>query len=229
MKNDDLKNIFDYIKIPRDKIINFEINQSYDSVPTMSIEAVYEPSILVKAKSNNIEISCSGIKLTSSVVDNINSNTITVSERIDKLDKKMKEWKGDNMGKIDNILERYKKYQIEKIDMEKDNDIEFVRKTSQIGQLAEKLQKQAEKELKKLYPDRKNAQKLIAIFFENTDETQEAIEKIIEDRNNQIGNLERKLDDIKALIAIAETFEQKMEILKNYNIIDEEGKINIYE
>ena len=55
------------------------------------------------------------------------------------------------MGEIDNILEIYRKKTLSKIDFDCDNDIKFIRETSDLYLMLEKLRKQAEKEFTKLY------------------------------------------------------------------------------
>lgn len=157
--------------------------------------------------------------------------TMTVDEKLEelekKLEKKMEEWKGDNMEKINNILNLYKEHQIREIDRQCDEDIEFIRKTSVLANVTEKLKKQAKKELEKLYPDKdyEDIKYYIYLGYENDEKTQKAINERVDYRKEQIEKLERNLDDIKALIAIAETFDEKMQILKNYEVIDEDGKI----
>lgn len=142
-------------------------------------------------------------------------------------DKEMEKKKGNNMEKIDNILNLYKEHQIREFDRQCDEDIEFIRKTSVLANVTEKLRKQAKKELEKLYPDKdyEDIKYYIYLGYENDKKTQEAINERVDYRKEQIEKLERNLDDIKALIAIAETFDEKMQILKNYEVIDEDGKI----
>ena len=146
-------------------------------------------------------------------------------------DKEMEKKKGDNMEKIDNILERYKKYQLKEIDRQCDEDIKFIRDTSDLAKIYDKLKTQAKKELIKLYPDKdyEEIENYIYISYENDNKCQKDINERVEYRDEKIGKIKQKIEDAKALIEIAETFEQKMEILKNYNIIDKEGRINIYE
>ena len=128
------------------------------------------------------------------------------------------------ISEIGAILSRYYQYQIQKLDRNKDDEIKFVRETSDVGRIAKKLQQQAEKELKKLYPDgtKKN---IISVFYDNTEETQKDIDKIIEDRDEAIKEINNRITDVKALINLADSYYEKMEILKNYGIVDSEGKI----
>lgn len=174
----------------------------------------------------------------------IDGNSVTIGGNIDgnkvfgiyspealimDTDKEMGKKKGDNMEKIDNILERYKKYQIDFINADAETNIALIRENSEIGKLVKKIKKQFVKEIEKLYPEEKNKENLIDIKYVDTEDLRKEIDEEIENHNTRIEALNSDLADAKALIEIAETFEQKMEILKNYNIIDKEGRINIYE
>ena len=222
MKNYNFENIFDYIKIPKEQVLMCEIKESFHSLPIISIEARYEPSMLVQEKYNNITISDSGIKLT-----NINTVTNSCQLKVDKIETEIEKKKGDNMEKINNILNLYKTYQIKEIDRQCDEDVKFIRETSELAKVKDKLEKQAKKELEKLYPDKdyKEIENLIYISYECDDKTRKDIEERLNYRTEQLEKLEQKLDNVKALIDIAELFEQKMNILESYEIIDEDWKI----
>lgn len=150
-----------------------------------------------------------------------------ISPLLKEIKKDKKESENNNMEKINEILNLYKRNQMKEIDRQCDEDIKFIRETSDLAKIANKLKAQALKELNKLYPNKENKDKLIDIFYNNTSETQKEIDKRIEDREEEYKKLNEKIDSVKALIAIAETFEQKMQILKNYEIINKEGIINI--
>ena len=134
---------------------------------------------------------------------------------------------------IADILERYKKHQIRLIDDNCDNDIKFIRESSELTKIAYKLETQAKKELKKLYSDNpdkieeidKNIHNFIYIAAQETPKDREKIEEVYECREAQLKGLIEKIEDVTALISIAETFEEKKEVLENYGIIDGEGKI----
>ncbi len=130
---------------------------------------------------------------------------------------------------IDEILNRYRKYQIDFIDAETETNINSIRDNSKIGKLVKKIKKQFASELEKLYPNENNKENLIVINYVDTEDLVKAIDEEIENRKTMIKILESDLNDAKTLLAITETYEQKMQILKNYNIIDEKGRINIYE
>lgn len=166
-------------------------------------------------------------------LSSIDYNPISTIANIDEIKTKIKDLKiseeseGDNMEKIDNILNLYKRYQIKEIDRQCDEDVKFIKETSELAKVKDKLEKQSKKELEKLYPDKdyKEIEHLIYISYECDDKTRKDIAERLDYRTEQLEKLEQKLDNVKALIDIAETFEQKMEILRNYEIIDEDGKI----
>ena len=134
---------------------------------------------------------------------------------------------------ITDILERYKKYQIKLIDTNCDDDIKFIRESSELTKIAYKLETQAKKELKKLYSDNpdkikeidENINHFIYIAAQETPEDRKELEEIYEYREIELKNLNEKIKDVTALISIAKTFEEKIKVLENYGIIDDEGKI----
>ena len=191
--------------IDGNKVTNFSIDSSsIDGISTFEISGIYSPETLI-----------------------IDTDTTSRHDEIKNKIKEMEKEKGDNMEKINNILNLYKEHQIREFDRQCNEDIEFIRKTSVLANVTEKLRKQAKKELEKLYPDKdyEDIKYYIYLGYENDKKTQEAINERLDYRKEQIEKLERNLDDIKALIAIAETFDEKMQILKNYEEIDEDGKI----
>lgn len=130
-----------------------------------------------------------------------------------------------NMDKIDNILEIYRKKSMAKIDCDCDNDIKFIRETSDLYLMLEKLKKQAEKEFCKIYPNIENSQDYFYINIKATPEINEQVEKRIQERDEEIDKLNKNIEEAKSLLAIADLFEEKMDILKSYEIVDEIGRI----
>ena len=61
-----------------------------------------------------------------------------------------------------------------------------------------------------------------------TEESEIKIEQQEDLFTENINNLKRKLEEVDVLLNIADTYENEMEILKNYNIINEIGILNIY-
>lgn len=132
---------------------------------------------------------------------------------------------GNNMNKIEKILEIYRKKSMAKIDFDCDNDIKFIRETSDLYLMLEKLKKQAEKEFCKIYPNIENSQDYFYINIKATPEINEQVEKRIQERDEEIDKLNKIIEEAKSLLAIADLFEEKMDILKSYEIVDEIGRI----
>lgn len=136
-----------------------------------------------------------------------------------------------NVGKIKlpadpvtEILEIYRKDAIKMIDATADANIAEIRKKSKLGQIFEKVLKYSEKQLKDAYPDNfEIAKNFIYISFDNDGKMQKQIDEEIQKRNEAIESLDEALRDVKALLSITETYEQKIDILKRYEILDKDG------
>lgn len=136
--------------------------------------------------------------------------------------KENKKNKGEN--KMEKILELYRKNEIAKIDKHYNELLQEERDNSTIGKIVKKLREQSEKELKKVYTDSYYEMKYkINITFDNTPELEEAIKKLIDKRDEELEILKDRIEEIKALTEITETYEQKIDILKNYGILNKEG------
>lgn len=142
------------------------------------------------------------------------------------------ERKNDNMEKIENkkqdsidkILEIYRKDIIKIIDETCDENIKEIRENSELGQIFTKVLEYSQKKIKETYPE--NFEKMkdkIYISFDNDDKIQRKIEEEVAEREQAIESLDERLEDVKALLNITETYEQKMDILKRYEILDEDG------
>lgn len=137
----------------------------------------------------------------------------------------------ENIGKIKlpadpitELLEIYRKDVIKMIDATADENIAEIKKKSKLGQIFEKILKYSEKQIKDAYPDNfEIAKNLIYISFDNDEKTQRKIDEEISKRNEAIESLDDTLKDVKALLYITENYEQKMDILKRYEILDKDG------
>lgn len=130
---------------------------------------------------------------------------------------------------IDEILERYKKYQLDFIDAATETNLANLREKSKIGKIVAKIKKQFIEEMKKAYPEEEYIENLLYINYSDTKDLRKAVEEEIELHDTNVKILISDIEDAKALLKIAETYDQKIEILKQYNILDKEGRINIYE
>lgn len=134
-----------------------------------------------------------------------------------------KEKEGNN--NMEEILKIYEKNQLKKIDNEKAEKIEKIKNESQIGKIVSNLKKQADKELSKIIEDYDKNENVINIDFELDPITKKKTHKIVNEAFDKIGNLKNRIEEVKSLLNITENYEQKIEILKNYKILDEKGKI----
>ena len=136
-----------------------------------------------------------------------------------------KEENKDN--KISKILELYRKYEIKEIDTFYDSLVQEAREESALGKITDKLRKQAEKEIKAIYPNEFEKMKnKIYISFDNSPELERILEEIIDKRQKELNQLEEKIEQIKLLFELTETYEQKIEILKKYQVLNKEGIFN---
>lgn len=151
------------------------------------------------------------LKLTEMIVDDINRE------------------KGKNIENFEKILDRYKQYQIDFINADTETNIALIIEQSETEKIINKFKKQLIDELNKKYPNDEYKTDDIKIDFKFPKELEEKIENENEMHNTLIEVLESDINDAKLLLNAAQTYEQKMEILKNYKILDDEGRINIYE
>lgn len=125
---------------------------------------------------------------------------------------------------MEELLSMYRKEKIAEIDIGADKAIQKAREQSKLGKIYNKILKYAEKELKDAYKNEyEKIEHKIYIAFDNEEETQKNIDKIIEARNEHIEEVDEKLKRIKALLTLTENYEQKIDVLKRYGILDEDG------
>ena len=142
-----------------------------------------------------------------------------------------KEIKNNNQKGKDNmeeILKIYEKNQKDKLEKEGCEKIDKILKESKLGKIAKKLQKEADKELEVIFEDyKKNGKKYINIEvdFCHDEEILLKKEEIYRNIDEKETNLRNKIEEVKAILNITETYKQKMEILFSYEIIDKNGKI----
>lgn len=130
----------------------------------------------------------------------------------------------NNKSAIDKILEIYRKDMIKMIDETYEENIKEIRENSELGQIFTKVLEYSQKKIKEAYPENFEIMKdKIYISFDNDDKIQREIDEEIAERNQAIESLDDTLKDVKALLNITETYEQKMDILKKYEILDEDG------
>lgn len=76
----------------------------------------------------------------------------------------------------------------------------------------------------------KNQNKKITYGFEPnliTLETEIKIDKLKDKRHEELGKLRSTLDEIRALFELTDDYNERIKILKNYDILDKKGKLNV--
>lgn len=183
---------YDYICIPKNRILNLEAEFNYEEKNKINIEC-FEPFFWRK-------------------------------EDCEKMFKGKEE---NEMEKIEYLLNIYENYQVKKIKKERDEKIEKIQKESPEHKILEKVNDFTLKELQKIFKDYdENKEKIMEINLIFREETDKKIKEIIKDSEKECSLVDLKIQEVKSLLRIAETFEQKMEILKNYDILDKNGRIN---
>lgn len=127
---------------------------------------------------------------------------------------------------INKILNIFYKDMIEIIEETSNEQIKEIREQSKLGQIYKEIEKYANKKIKENYPNNYEAMKdKIYISFDNNEEITHEIEEIIDEKHETIKGLRDTLKDVSALLAITETYEQKVDILRRYKILDEDGML----
>ena len=147
-------------------------------------------------------------------------------EDLEKVFQKQDRKEENKMADTRKILNIYEDIETLKIRKKYDEKCEKVESESVESKIAEKVREYAQKELKKAFPDYdESKESIIAVVFNITDETKTKIEELHKERRKEQEKLDKKIQEINAILEIAETFEQKMDILKAYNVVDKKGVI----
>lgn len=128
--------------------------------------------------------------------------------------------KGDN--KMD-ILDLYEKRKIKLIIDEYSKAEKEVKKEDEIQSIILEMTDQVNTILK-------NQNKKITYEFEPnliTLETEIKIDKLKDKRHEELEELRSTLDEIRALFELTDDYNERIKILKNYDILDKKGKLNI--
>ena len=126
-----------------------------------------------------------------------------------------------NMKILDIYKERQREYIQESFDVTKEDLI--------IQDPFTKLYEKFQTDMKKLYKKENNEElNYKFILGENflTKETKEAILKADEEKVFELENLDETLEEVTALLEMTDDYDKQIEILKKYQILNEEGMIN---
>ena len=120
------------------------------------------------------------------------------------------------------ILDLYEEKEIKRIEKEIDEKLENVELSGEAAKIAKKLRKIAKEELEK----KGMTDDLIDVCYIDTEEVKQEKEKILELNREKRKELRETIAEIKALLDIAENFEQKMKILKSYGVVTQKGTLS---
>ncbi len=119
----------------------------------------------------------------------------------------------------DNIINIYKKRKIEKINEEYSSLIQKVKETDEI----QSIMNDTNRLIQDTNPNRKFPKIELNCY---TDETIEKLENLNTHKREKIYNLNCLIEEVEALFDLTTCYEEQMQLLKNYNIIDKKGKLN---
>lgn len=148
----------------------------------------------------------------------VTNPTFDIWNRLNNLGNKKE---NKNMKILDIYRERQREFIQESFDVTKEDLI----MQDPFTKLYEKFQT----DMKKLYKKENNEElKYNFILGENflTKETKEAILKADEEKVFELENLDEMLEEVTALLEMTDDYDKQIEILKKYDILNEEGMIN---
>ena len=122
------------------------------------------------------------------------------------------------------ILDIYRNRKLEEISSNHIKKQEEIRKKDIFAKLASEYNSQ----VKALFKNEFNEEYTLGDISPKVEtiETKEKLEKAYIEFINEEEKLEETIQEVKAQLEIAENYETKIKILKNYNILNKEGKIN---
>ncbi len=122
------------------------------------------------------------------------------------------------------ILDIYRNRKLEKISSDHIKKQEEIRKKDIFAKLASEYNSQ----VKALFKNEFNEEYTLGDISPKVEsfETKEKLEKAYIEFITEKEKLEETIQEVKAQLEIAENYETKIKILKNYNILNKEGKIN---
>lgn len=140
-----------------------------------------------------------------------------------KENKENKNKKEKEKKKIMELLELYERFQTENIEKSFDKQMDEILEKDELVQAA----KEYNQRLNLLEDNVRREHLKLDIERVLTTETQNEVNKIRNTIKVATYKLKDKCNIIKAHLELADTFEEKQEILKSYNVIDKNGKLNV--
>ena len=214
--NFDNKNLFDF-----DNYIDSSVYSSQNYMKTGDISLTgstatsYEPYGASLSPEYPRELYQQNTILTDHTVTNA---AFDIWNRLNNLGNKKED---KNMKILDIYKERQREFIQESFDVTKKDLI--------IQDPFTKLYEKFQTDMKKLYKKENNEElKYNFILGENflTKETKDAILKADEEKVFELENLDEMLEEVTALLEMTDDYDKQIEILKKYDILNEEGMIN---
>ena len=130
--------------------------------------------------------------------------------------------KGDNNNMMNEILEIYEEKQLRKINKKYDDLEQLIKQTDE----RYKVWLECTKTLNKLYAE----DKIVSFAHANielSEDTKKKLRTMVYDkREEELRKFYSKKAEVNAQLSMCETYDQKQEILRRYNIINKNGKVN---
>ncbi len=201
-----------------DKLIIVTIDTGDTKLPYKCVKADGSYEIDYEWFSEN-ELEYSRLNNTSSIQLNSYPLTVTkINEIIQELDKKIKKEEKNCM----EILNFYMRNITEKIHCETAKKIDELIEKDIIQQIIQ----DAENQINVILDNNEEDAFSFGQKHLLTEKTKYEIKNIRFEGREKLRAIEYKIEEVKAQLEIAETYETKIEILKRYDILTEDGKIN---
>lgn len=179
--------------------------------------------VLPKNKIRSLDVKHGYSEMPMWEIESINPFLIR-EEDLEKVFPKQDRKEENKMADTRKILNIYEDIEIVKIRKKYDEKCEKVESESVESKIAKKVREYAQKELKKAFPNYdESKESIITVTFNITDETRTKIEELHKERRKEQKELDEKIQEINAILEIAETFEQKMQTLLAYDVVDNKG------
>lgn len=183
----------------------------------------WDYAVLPKNKIKSLEVKHGYSEMPTWEIESINPYLIR-EEDLEKAFQKQDRKEENKMADTRKILDIYEDIETLKIRKKYDEKCEKVESESAESKIAKKVREYAQKELKKAFPDYdESKESIITVTFKITDETRTKIEELHKERRKEQEKLDRKIQEINAILEMTETFEQKMQTLLAYDVVDDKG------
>lgn len=179
--------------------------------------------VLPKNKIRSLEVKHGYGEMPMWEIESINPFLIR-EEDLEKVFQKEERKEENKMADTNKILYVYEDIVSKKIREHYDNKIQETEKESGEAKIAQKVREFALKELKKAFPDYdETKQRIIVVDYNLQEQTKKTIEDLNKERRKDLTRLDESLQEIKAMLELAQTFDEKMKVLQAYGVVDNKG------